>query len=151
MQIVIVLGSVLGLTGLAALLRRLGASRLCPVCAGVAGTWLWLLAAAWAGYAVDTRLPALLLGGSVVGLAEALGKRFPGTGPAWLVAWKAAFLAAGFGAAYLLLERSWPGVAGGFLLLAALGALPFLRAAPARPAVDSAALRALEEQMKRCC
>jgi hypothetical protein len=149
------LASIAALTALGWLLRRAVLPRLCPLCTGVAGTWIGLLAAHWAGVGLDLRLPALLLGGSVVGLAGLGEAALAGRTPGAVLGWKTVFVAAGFGTAYALLLAAWAGVAAGAVLLAALLALPWL-AAPrpsasgpaAAPAGSQASLLA---QLKNCC
>ena len=51
--------------------------KICPVCAGVFGTWLWMLVAHLFGVPVNVTVAALLLGGSVVGITTKLESRFP--------------------------------------------------------------------------
>jgi hypothetical protein len=144
------LGSILVLTALAGLLRRALWPSLCPLCAGVAGTWMWLLAAHWSGLEVDLRVPALLLGGSAVGLANLGEKRLAGARAGAVLPWKVAVVVTGFGTAALLLAASWAGVAVGAVLLAALLALPALLApgAPQGPAPHEEELLA---QLRKCC
>ena len=147
----IALASILVLTALAWLVRRALWPALCPLCAGVAGTWLWLLAAHWAGVALDLRLPAVLLGGSVVGLAGAGEKALAGRSAGAVLVWKTAFVTVGLATAYLLLSASWAGAAMGGVLLAALMILPLLGG----PAQAGAELpereRHLLSQLKNCC
>jgi hypothetical protein len=145
------LASIAVLTALAWRVRRTALPRLCPLCAGVAGTWLALLAAHWAGVALDLRLPALLLGGSVVGLAGLGEAALAGRTPDAVLAWKAGFVLTGFATAYALLLAAWPGVAAGGVLLAALLGLPWLL--PARGAAESPTQRqsGLLAQLKNCC
>ena len=53
------------------------AFKICPVCAGFAGTWLWMLIGMLLGLipTSDFQLPtAFLMGGSVVGIAYQIGK-----------------------------------------------------------------------------
>jgi len=147
----ITLASIMVLTALAWLLRRAVLPRLCPLCAGVAGTWIGLLTAYAAGVTLDLRLPALLLGGSVVGLAGLGEAALAGRAPGAVLAWKTAFVAIGFGTAYALLLPVWPGVALGAALLTTLLALPW-RIAPrstVRPGTDGQ--ERLLAQLKNCC
>lgn len=145
------LASIAGLTALTALVRRAALPALCPLCAGVSGTWMGLLALHAAGVAVDLRLPALLLGGSVVGLAGLGERALAGRTPGAVLAWKTAFVAAGVGTAYALLLAAWVPLAGGALLLGALLFVPW-RVVP-RPAAGTATEgRAdLLAQLKNCC
>ncbi|MBI2316819.1 MAG: hypothetical protein HYU75_07360 [Betaproteobacteria bacterium] len=139
--------SILAIAALAWAVRRALRVELCPICLGVAGTWLWMLLARFAGLAVDASMLAVLLGGSAVGLAYQLERRLPpGRSP---LLWKALFIPAGFVAAYALAGEHWVMLAGAGIALVALAAV-FLLASPAR-AKDPAAVAKLEQQMKKCC
>lgn len=143
------IASILLLTALAWLARRAAWPRLCPLCAGVAGTWAWLLAAHATGAEVDLRLPALLLGGSVVGLAGQAETLKGRAGETRRLAWKTGVAAAGFATAYWLLVPAWAGFAVGLVLLAGLLLAPWLTA----PAGNGTAKRRkkLLAQLKDCC
>lgn len=119
----------------------------CPVCVGVAGTWLWMLGARLGGFAVDSTMLAILLGASAVGIAQWIENRMPlGRSP---LLWKALALPAGFAAAYGLAAELWFVAAAATAALALLVAL-FLR--PRRAAAgDPAVIAQLEERMKKCC
>src|SRR3990167_9340509 len=119
----------------------------CPVCVGVAGTWLWMLAARLGAHAVDGTILAILLGASAVGIAQWIENRLPlGRSP---LLWKALALPAGFAAAYGLAAGLW------FVAAAATAALALLIAVFLRPlrtaAGDPAVVAQLEERMKKCC
>jgi len=145
------LASIGALTALAWALRRAVLPRLCPLCTGVAGTWIGLLAAHGAGVALDLRLPALLLGGSVVGLAGLGETALAGRAPGAVLAWKTAFVVAGFATAYALLLPVWPGVAAGAALLAALLWLPWRRSPASLPDAGPSRRQELVAQLKNCC
>lgn len=119
----------------------------CPVCVGVAGTWLWMLGARLGGVAVDSTILAILLGASAVGISQWIENRMPlGRSP---LLWKALALPAGFAAAYGLAAELW------FVAAAAMAALTLLIALFLRPlgaaAGDPAVVAQLEERMKKCC
>ena len=119
---------------------------ICPVCVAVAGTWIAMLGARFLGFPIDPVLLAVLLGASAVGIAGALERRLPpGRSPA--VA-KLVLLLPGLAAAYGVAAEQWV-MAALALGVFALGAAFCLRPAPGP--VDEAAVRRLEEQMKRCC
>ncbi|MBI4080998.1 MAG: hypothetical protein HY423_00165 [Candidatus Lambdaproteobacteria bacterium] len=151
MLLALTLASMLVLTALAWFLRRAALPRLCPLCAGVAGTWIGLLVAHAAGAAVDLRLPAILLGGSVVGLAGLGERALAARPPLAVLAWKTAFVATGFATAYALLIPLWASFAFGMALLAALLTVPWLlaRRATSEPPSDTQA--SLLVQLKNCC
>ena len=137
--------SILGITLLVWLANRALAFRVCPICAGVAGTWLWLVAAHALGYQIDLVVPALLMGGSVVGATYQLEKKLPSGRPALL--WKTLCIPAGFIGAYGLLTQWWG------VLLASLGFLALIAFLFLSPHTDSGkeAVGELEKKMKDCC
>lgn len=146
----IVLATIASISALAALAwaaGRLLRIPLCPICTGVAGTWLWMLAARHFGIAVDAAMLSTLLGGSVVGIAYQLEKRLAGARSA--LAWKTLFIPAGFAAAFGLAQAQWILAAAALavlLLLTAYFLVP--RAGAASP---SSAVQELERKMKNCC
>ena len=146
-HLVLALVSMLALGLLAWVAGRVSRLPVCPVCVGVAGTWLWMLAARLGGFAIDTVILGILLGASVVGVAQWVETRItPGRLP---LLWKAIALPTGFAAAYGLVAERWVLAIGA---AAALGfvALVFLR--PRRAgAGDPEAVAHLEERMKQCC
>lgn len=148
MWIAITALSILLLTALGLIARKAALPWLCPLCAGVAGTWLWLLGAHLTGSAVDLRLPAILLGGSVVGLAGQAERWLAGRSEAYLLVWKTLFVTAGFATAWFITMLSWSGMAAGLGAMGALAAVPALKtAAPGAPG----RIERLKEQMKGCC
>jgi hypothetical protein len=141
------IGSVLALTLLAWLASRTTRVAVCPICAGVSGTWLWMLAAKAGGFAVDPVMLAILLGASVVGGAQLIDTRLP-PGRSGLL-WKALALPTGFTVAYGLTTQQWALASVAAAVVASMAAL-FLR--PRNTAADDpAAVAKLEEQMKKCC
>jgi hypothetical protein len=141
------LTSLLALTLLAWPLRGATRIALCPICIGVSGTWLWMLAARQAGFAVDASLLAIFLGASVVGGAQWVATRMPPTRSTLL--WKTLALPLGFTAAYALVAQWWTGAAIAALVLAWVAAA-FVRT-PAGATGDAEAIVQLEEKMKNCC
>ncbi len=139
--------SLLAITGLAWLAGKVLPFPVCPICIGVAGTWLWMLAAQLAGFAPDPSMLAILLGGSVVGVAYQLEKHLPaGRSP---LLWKTLFLPLGFMAAYGLAVPHWGLLA---MVVAALLLLTAVFFVPRRHAgKNSAAVEKLERDMKKCC
>jgi hypothetical protein len=143
----IAIASVLALTAAAWLARILGRVAVCPICAGVSGTWAWMVVARMAGFAVEPAMLALLLGASVVAGAHWVEGRLPAGRSA--LAWKSLALPAGFTASYGLVAEQWITLAFGIAALGLLLAF-FLRALPAAGA-DPAAVAELEQRMKKCC
>lgn len=144
---VLAIASMFALTLLAWLVGKISRFSVCPVCVGVSGTWLWMLVARLGGFEVDAVMLAILLGASVVGVAQWIETRLPpGRSP---LLWKALALPIGFAAAYGLVAERWivaVAAAAAFALLAAL----FLRP-PREVAGDPAMVAQLEERMKKCC
>lgn len=145
--ILVALGSILAITGLVWLARALLAVRWCPICLGVGGTWLWMVLAREFGYPVDATVLALLLGGSVAGLASLLEKRVPAARSALL--WKTLFIPTGLVAAYGLLAQQWVVFGAVSLALAALTA--FFLSTPAASSGTGRNVDDLARRMRDCC
>ena len=146
----VVLVSTVSILGIAALVwtaNRLLKTRWCPICLGVAGTWLWMIVARFSGVSVDPSMLSILLGGSVAGMAYILEGRLP-QGRSKLV-WKALFIPIGFVGAYGVAAPDWRLLAGAMVAALILIAA-FFRAAPIGRA-DNATIADLERQMKDCC
>jgi len=146
-SLLIVIASMLMLGLLAWLGGKFLRLPVCPVCVGVAGTWLWMIAARLGGYAVDTTLLGILLGASVVGFAQAIETRLPpGRSP---LVWKALAFPVGIVAVAGLAGEHWglAGAAGAVLALLTAGVL---RRRDTKT-TDSAVVSELVERMKKCC
>jgi len=140
-------GSVLVLTGAAAIARTVAKRSLCPVCLGVSATWAWLLVARWSGIGVDPALLAVLMGGSAVAGAGWIEARLPaGRSATW---WKALSIPAGLAAAYGVATGRWIAAVLGVMAVAVLLVIVVRRGGT--HLVDPAAVARLEERMKRCC
>lgn len=142
-----VTASILAITGVIWLVKRRLDLPLCPICLGVGGTWLWMVVARELGYAVDATLLAILLGGSVAGIAYQVEKRLPQGRSALL--WKTLFIPSGFVAAYALAGQRWVllGASGAVLL----GLAAYFLLAPGAVQEDSEAVEALTRKMRNCC
>ena len=115
----------------------------CPICAGVFLTWVGLASAHFLGYEIALIVPALLMGGSVVGIAYQLEKKFYGAPAGAPMLWKAFFIPAGFVAAYAVLEQRW------VMFLLAMAFLFLISLALLFPRGESA--DNIEKKMKDCC
>lgn len=120
--------------------------KVCALCGGVFLTWVALLTLRYAGYAIEPVIPALLMGGSSVGIAFQLEKSLPKGRNA--LAWKIFFVLAGFTAAYFLLQSEW--------LWFALSALAyvFMALIGARPLPgtrEGGKVKELEKKLENCC
>ncbi|MBF8280339.1 MAG: hypothetical protein HW383_112 [Candidatus Magasanikbacteria bacterium] len=151
MNILIALISLYTIAGLAALLNRATGKRLCPICAGAAGTWIWMLAlyfGGWhpAGFTIDLFVPTILMGGSVVGIAYQAEKYLaPHIKP---LAWKMIFIPAGFTAVYGVTQSWW------WILLLALTVMLVTAAICLRVGKSGGSQRRvedLEKKMEQCC
>lgn len=154
--------SILAITGLTWLFNRIlplrlrsgQAFKICPICAGVSGTWLWMLAAKFLGYEIDLIIPAMLMGGSVVGIAYQ-GERsleWAGRNPLF---WKTAVVVIGMPLAFWavrevnavtlgaeLVIMTWLAY---FLFIKPPGRQGYLDGAGAPKVAD------LEKRLKNCC
>ncbi len=100
--------SLIGFALVALALREYAGVRVCPVCAGVAITWGWMLLALvlWPELSETYRLPiAILMGASVSGGMYALSERITFS-PPLAALWKIGFVVSGVGAAYAVVARS---------------------------------------------
>ncbi len=146
MNIFLVISSILAVTGLVWILSRFLSYKVCAICAGVSGTWMLMLGARFLGYPIDPAVLAMLLGGSVVGVAYQLEKKLPQKRSALL--WKVLFIPAGFVAAYGIVQSLWFMFLGALVLLL-LFSYSFLRAP--REHTNFSPTKELEEKMKQCC
>jgi len=148
MTILIATVSILTITALAWGVKKISRFRVCPICAGVSGTWIWMLAAVFLGYEIGSVVPAMLLGGTVVGLAYQLEKWLPNNSSPFL--WKTVFIPLGFISAYGLVTFSWPLFVTTMVALVTL-AFMFLKKRKAVPGKPNETIEKLEEKMKNCC
>ncbi len=148
MGIITALISILAIAGIAALFRARTTLALCPICVGTAATWVWMLMAYYLGYSVDPRAIALLLGGSVVGIAYRLEKNLgPKKSPA---IWKITFIPMGFAFGYALLGKNilWSLVLGAIALGVGVW---FVQPGAPRHGREKQSVQTLEKKMEDCC
>jgi len=146
MIIAITVASIVAIATLIWFANRILPFTVCPICAGVFLTWVWLIGAHIAGYQINLVVPALLMGGSVVGIAYQLEKKFKNLSVGRILLWKILFIPTGFVAAYGILEQL-PAVfliAAVFLLLVSL-----LLVGNANARNETAT--GLEKKMEDCC
>lgn len=148
MTILITIISIFAIAALAFIFNKIFGAGVCPICAGVSGTWIWMLIGSLAGIFPMTlfQIPiAILAGGSVVGIAYLLEKKLPaGRSPIFL---KMILIPAGFAAVYGILEQNWF-LAVGLFVLECVFAIIFL-SAPKKN--ESGKIKEIEEKMKKCC
>lgn len=149
MTIIIALTSILAIAVLVWFVNKITQFNICPVCAGVFLTWAWLLSAHFLGYEVNLVVPAMLMGGSVVGIMYKIEKKFSGLPASRLLLWKVMFVPAGFVAAYAVLEQLWVVL---ILAIASLFLLSFaLLSSRACLRRQGESTSGLEKKMENCC
>lgn len=140
----IVIISILVIAGLGVFANRIMPVKICPPCAGVAGTWLWMLGARAAGYAIDQTFLALLIGGSIVGISYQIAQRLPHRTSSAL--FRTLFTVSGFIAGYGIAISQWSYLAIGSGL-ALISTLPFFK-----PAFrETPTVTELEKKLDNCC
>ncbi len=160
MSVVMVIVMVVSILVLTAVMVGINATRIlpwgiCAICAGVSGTWAWMLLGMLTGKLPITsyQLPAaILMGGSVVGIAYQLEDRVRQS--RFVFAWKVGFMTVGFALVAAVIGRAW-GIAGA-LLVTELGIVWWFLLSPAIPAVRPTQPREtriaeIEKQMEKCC
>jgi len=170
MAIIAVTISILVITGIVRLLNKVLPFRICPVCAGVSLTWLWLFVGVATNNLPITNyqlLLGILMGGSVVGIAYQVDKKLP-LGRSLLL-WKTIFIPLGFIAVYSVIGFAWEIFLGAIILMM-LTALFFMRSkTPVALEVETAEVlveaessiktkrkrskkaEELEKKMEECC
>lgn len=100
MAIFIGLASILSVTAIVSYLNKKLPVRFCPLCTGVAFTWLWMVGGAVSNILSYEYLitAGILMGGSVVGIAYMAEKNLP-SGKS-KIGWLTSFVLTGFGAVY---------------------------------------------------
>ena len=147
MTIFLAIISIFGLTLAAWVLKNFSPVPVCAICVGVSGTWIWLLLIQQFGYHIDVLVPAILMGGSVVGLAYQGEKRIPDGQSALL--WKTLFLPFGFLAVYSVFVAWWFVLLGAVLGMSLLAF--FFLSSSRQTRHDHKTIKTLEEKMKQCC
>lgn len=143
---IVALVSIIVLTSLVWVFNHVAKTRLCPICAGVAGTWLWMFAAHLLGLSVDLLSIGILMGGSVVGIVYQVERT---RGAVLSLAAKTLVMLSGFLLAYTLLDKRWL-LAGVALIVGAL--ILFWRTTPRQAASrEKHAPSPLEKEMESCC
>lgn len=159
MIILTITGLILAITGLTAFLNRYAPFKICPLCAGVSGTWLTLTALVLAAIIPDSLflIPiSILMGGTVVGIGYQGEKRFPSLG-GHLLRFRIPVTVIGFIAVYGAVQyMSWSTfIAEMFVLAVVMYAYFLLPSGNAKTfgqaSKEGKQLMELEEKMKDCC
>ena len=146
-MIIVATVSILGLSLLVWLANRFLPFKICPICAGVSGTWIWLMAGYFMGYQIDPIIPAMLMGGSVVGLAYQLEKKLSPDKSQLL--WKTLCIPAGFILAYSILFKEWLVFSVILVFLLVIIYLFFSKDGNKQP--DRKKIEDLKNKMDKCC
>lgn len=124
---------------------------ICPICAGVFLTWLWLIVGMKLNLLSTTNyelLAGILMGGTVVGLMTKLEKHIKLQFVLW---WKTIFVLSGFTVVYSLLSSQW------IFFTIALGVMSIctfictIKKETEPSQLESTELKKAEEKMKNCC
>jgi len=140
-MIIIAIISILFLTLAAWAFRQMTSFKICPFCAGVLGTWIWMLTAYYLGYRIDIAIPAMLMGGSVIGISYALEKYRKQS-----LFSRTIFIVAGFEAVYSLINAEWI-----WFSVSMLIAISFIGKSFLKSGTLSNRAAELKEKMKNCC
>ncbi len=143
--------SIFAIAGAAWLANKILPFGICPVCAGVAGTWLWMLAGIFTNNlqpAIYTLPIAILMGGSVVGIAYQIAKMLSARKSE--VLFKMLFIPAGFIAVYSFLSYLWFVLVPALVFLAIV-AWAFLRGVGDDKTIKGKMVGELEKKMEDCC
>lgn len=151
MPILIATISIFVITGIVWLFNKISPLKVCPICAGVSGTWIlilvglffgWLLGGSWLIIAV------MGMGGSVVGIAYQVSKRLPPNRSPLL--WQTLFIPAGFIAVYSIIHFEWIILA--FALAFMIGlTFVFLKKIKKVSSEENEIIDKLEKKMEDCC
>lgn len=147
MLLIITIISIFGICFLVHLANRFLPFKICSICAGVSGTWIWLLIGYFLGYQIDLMVPAILMGGSVVGLAYQLEKKLAREKSSLL--WKTLFISVGFIAVYELLIGGWLMFSVAMIFLLGVSFL-FLSSRDKKDS-DREKIEELKKKMDKCC
>ena len=145
MPITLATVTILAITGLVFGANKILHLRVCPICAGVSGTWLLMLVLRILGYPISTLALAMLMGGSVVGISYQLEKRLPEWRSSLL--FKTLFIPVGFIAAYGIVEENWVLVGATIAVLCVITSLFLSRTSPP----DADTIAELKKKMDECC
>ena len=146
MLITITIISVIVVAGVVWLANKILPFTICPICAGVFLTWVGLIIAYTIGYQINLTIPALLMGGSVVGVVYQLEKKFRDLPVGRILLWKILFIPTGFVVAYGILERL-PAVFLLAVIFLFLASLLLIR----KTNTHSESVDGLEKKMEECC
>lgn len=154
MWLIIAIASVSIIAAITWVINGISDKKICPICAGVFGTWLWMLAGRATGLNADIIILAVMMGGSIVGITYQLEKR--NIIVKHLAVFKFSFTLLGFMIVYFLINNQWllailgMGLGLGiFYFLRNIGRLENINGHSSKK--DDKKVKELEEKMKNCC
>ncbi|RJQ13465.1 hypothetical protein C4553_03735 [Candidatus Parcubacteria bacterium] len=159
MNVILTTLSILIITFIVWLTNKATAFKICPVCAGVSGTWVLLTAGSLLGIVGKNEfslLTALLMGGTVVGIAYQSEKSWHWANSNPLL-WKILFILPGIILTYiLLLNMGWKALILEIALLAVALYLIFIRPTTLinkelNASKDLQRIEELKKKLKNCC
>lgn len=145
---IITIVSIIILTSLVWLVTKTTPIKVCPICAGVSLTWLWIFLGAFfekLSIANGQVIVAILAGGTVVGIMSKLEDKIE---TKFILLWKTIFVLLGFSAVYSLITGQWV-LVGISVVAVILTTYVFKIKQVAEHAVRSG--EELKEKMKSCC
>ena len=144
---IIALISILGLTILLKFAKPFLPFSVCPLCAGVSLTWLWLITAYFLGYQIELTIPAMLMGGSVVGIMFKLESVIK---TKFVLRWKTIFVMSGFLAMNSLITGQWIIFASGIIMALVITlAFKLPKIKPEKPETEQSV--EIKNKLKNCC
>lgn len=149
-EIILVLASIWLLAGIGWRVGTLLNKKVCPICAGVSGTWLIMLFLRFFGAAADPAILGILMGGTVVGIAYQGEKRLA-KGRSSLL-WKLLFVPFGFLFVFGVVEYDALSVFISAVTIALVAYIFFH--IPAKTPAQTAPQKApgeIEEKLNNCC
>ncbi|MBI2042040.1 MAG: hypothetical protein HYT20_03415 [Candidatus Nealsonbacteria bacterium] len=150
MEIYIAIASMLAITFIVWLSNKIFPFKICPICAGISGTWLWVISGLYLGWldAENWRLFAAMgMGSSIVGIAYQLEKKISNKS---LLLWKTLFIPAGFAAMYGALMQKFDILSGGLIFLLIIVTV-FLLPVAEKSKQNQTKIQELKNKMKNCC
>jgi|SRR3989338_4466661 len=151
MAIFTAITSIFVITALIWGLNKILPFKICPICAGVAGTWLWIVVGIYVGL-LETEnwrlIAAIAMGGSIVGIAYQTEKHLAENRSPF--AWKILFIPTGFIAAYGIISLQLTAFVAAIILLGAL-ALRFIKKPRRQAAQNGKKIEELKNKMENCC
>lgn len=160
MEILIFILSILAITGLVWLINKILPFKICPICVGVSGTWIWILAGISSGQLPAENwilLAAMAMGGTVVGIAYQGEKRFDWAKQS-IFRFRVPIMVIGFPAAYWVVNNvGWVSLAAALAILSPVFYLYFIAPYGNKPqgkiqgGNGAEKIAELEEKLKSCC